>query len=276
LLVAPSSSSTKKAARLAKSGQGKKVRFQGGTLYPAIVAIVIVLGLGLIYYSRHSQGTVQAANPAVGDQWHIAYGFYLCDQWFKLEGDLSTPGEPGFNEFARTGVNSKSDGVIYWHPESSASAGTAATLSVFLANYGVTMSDTELVFPAEQRANLPSQADTGTFEEGTTKCDIDGQMKDGELKVVTWDNYADTGKGTTYVAAFPDIRINKDEMVVSMAFVPPGTDVSKPPWAADLPKLVAAGGATTTTVPGASTTVGASSTGTASTTVPTGPTTTGG
>jgi hypothetical protein len=271
LLVAPSSSSTKKAARLAKSGQGRKVRFQGGTLFPAIVAIVIILGFALIYYSRHSQGTVQAANPAIGDQWHVAYGFYLCDQWFKLEGDLSKPGDPGFNEFARTGVNSKGDGVIYWHPESSAAAGTAAKLSVFLSNYGVTLSDNQLVFPAEQRANLPSQADTGIFEEGTTKCNIDGQMKDAELKAVTWDNFADTGKGTTYVASIGDIRINKDEMVVSIAFVPPGTEVSKPPWAADLPKLVAAGGATTTTVPGASTTVPG-----ASTTVPAGPTTTGG
>ena len=47
-----SSSSTKKAAKLAQKGKGKKVRFQGGTLFPMIVLAILVVGLGTIVYAR--------------------------------------------------------------------------------------------------------------------------------------------------------------------------------------------------------------------------------
>jgi hypothetical protein len=40
-----SSSSAKKVAKLAQRGKGKKVRFQGGTLFPAVVLAVVILGL---------------------------------------------------------------------------------------------------------------------------------------------------------------------------------------------------------------------------------------
>ena len=53
--MAPSSSTTKKAARLAQKGKGRRVRFQGGTLFPLVVAIVLVVGLGLVVYARASR-----------------------------------------------------------------------------------------------------------------------------------------------------------------------------------------------------------------------------
>ena len=59
-------------------GKGKRVRFQGGTLFPLVVALVLVIGLGLIVYARASQPAADASAPQPGiDHWHGAYGFYM-------------------------------------------------------------------------------------------------------------------------------------------------------------------------------------------------------
>ena len=237
--MAPSSSSTKKAARLAKSGQGKKVRFQGGTLFPIVVAIVVVLGLSLVFYARQSRPAADASEPQIDDHWHHAYGFYLSDTWFQLSGDAEERTSSGFSnqEFARTGIHSHDDGLIHWHAFSSAAVGRRATLQVFLDVYGVELTNDKLTFPEEQRAGLPYEQETGVFEEGETTCVIDGNEEDAELKVVVWDNFSDTDDGTTFIADFGNIRLDKDAMVVAIAFVPDDTDVSMPPWAPDLPEL---------------------------------------
>jgi hypothetical protein len=243
--VAPSSSSTKKAAKLAKSGQGKKVRFQGGTLFPMVVTIVVVLGLALVVYSRQSRPSVDASGaPLQSDHWHHAYGFYLCDTWFQLEGNAEQPGTDNYTQYARTGIHSHDDGLIHWHPFSSASVGSNATLGVFLDTYDVKLTNSKLTFPESQQAALeaqlagkePPRDDLLVWEDGD-KCTIDGSEKSAELKVVVWNNFTDTDDGTTYIADFDNIRLDRDQMVVAIAFVPEGTDVAMPPWAPDLPSL---------------------------------------
>jgi hypothetical protein len=237
--VATSSSSTKRAARLAQKGKGQKVRFQGGTLFPLVVAIVLVLGFALIVYSRQSRPAVDASPPTIDDHWHVAYGFYLCDEWFMLTGDLEEQDSSGFvnTDFARTGVHSHDDGLIHWHAFSAAATGGNATLGLFLDNYGVELTNDKLQFPESQRAALPYQQETGLFESGETQCDIDGELRDGELKVITWDNFSETTDGTTFIADFENIRVAEDAMVIAVAFVPSGTDVDMPPWAPQLPEL---------------------------------------
>ena len=245
MVVAPSSSSTKKAAKLAKSGQGKKVRFQGGTLFPVVVTVIIVLGLALVVYARQSRPSVDASGaPQQSDHWHHAYGFYLCDTWFKLEGDAEQPGTDDFTQYQRTGIHSHEDGLIHWHPFSSAAVGSNATLGVFLDTYGVELTNSKLTFPESQQAALESQLaaqdppreDILVWEDGD-KCTVDGSDENAELKVVVWNNFTDTDDGTTYIADFDNIRLDQDQMVVAIAFVPDDTDVSMPPWAPDLPSL---------------------------------------
>jgi len=261
MLVAPSSSSTKKAAKLAKSGQGKKVRFQGGTTFPLIVAIVVVLGLSLVVYARQSRPAADASPPTIDDHWHQAYGFYLCDTWVQLTGNKEDSAAPGFDEFQRTGIHSHDDGIIHWHPFTSASVGRRAKLSLFMDVYGVQLDNDKLVFPEDQRSQLaePFQAD-GIFEEGETKCTVDGKEEDAELKVVVWDNFSDTDDGTTYIADFDNIAVNQDAMVFSIAFVPADTAVGMPPWAQNLPELAGADNGqvvpTASTLPGATTVPG--------------------
>ena len=236
------SSSTKKAARLAQKGQGRKIRFQGGTLFPMVVAIVVVLGILLVVYSRQSRPAADASEPTIDQHWHAAYGFYLCDEWFSLSGNLEESDTSGFinSGYARTGGHSHEDGGIHWHPFSSAATGRNATLGLFLDNYGVELSNDKIVFPEEQRAGLPYQQETGVFENGETTCEIDGQEEDATVQVVVWDSFSDTDGGTTYIADFDNIRLTQDGMAFSIAFVADGTDVGLPPSAPELPTLGAA------------------------------------
>jgi hypothetical protein len=244
MVVAPSSSSTKKAAKLAKSGSGKKVRFQGGTLFPLVVTIVIVLGLSLVFYARQSRPSVDASGaPQQSDHWHHAYGFYLCDTWFRLEGDAEQQGTENFTQYARTGIHSHDDGLIHWHPFSSASVGSNARLGVFLDTYGVDLTNDKLTFPESQRGALetqlaaqPPREDILAWEDGDS-CTVDGSEQNAELRVVVWNNFTDTDNGVTYIADFNNIRLNRDQMVVVIAFVAGDTDVSMPPWAPELPTL---------------------------------------
>ena len=249
MVVAPSSSSTssstRKAAKLAKSGAGKKVRFQGGTLFPVVVTIVVVLGLSLVFYARQSRPSVDASgSPQQSDHWHHAYGFYLCDTWVQLEGDAEQQGTDNFNQYQRTGIHSHDDGLMHWHPFSSASVGSNAKVGVFLDTYGVELTNDKLTFPETQQVALeeqlieqvPPRDDVLVWEDGDS-CTIDGEEQDAELKVVVWNNFTDTDDGTTYIADFENIRLDRDQMVVAFAFVPDDTDVTMPPWAPELPTL---------------------------------------
>ncbi len=237
--MATSSSSTKKAARLAQRGRGQKVRFQGGALFPFAVALIFVLGFGLVVYARESRPAADASPPLIDDHWHHAYGFYLCDTWFQLAGDAEERDNAGFlnTDFARTGIHSHDDGLIHWHAFSAAATGRNATLGVFLDVYDVELTNSKLTFPESQRGGLPEGYEDGVFEEGETVCVIDGEEQDGSLKVVLWDNFSDTDGGTTFIADFNNIRLDKDGMAVAIAFVPDDTDVSLPPSAPDLPEL---------------------------------------
>ncbi len=271
-----SSSSTKKAARLAQKGKGKRVRFQGGTLFPVVILLIIVVGLATVVYAKASQPKADASPPTTEDHWHAAYGFLLCDtdSFRQLNGALEEVDSNGnlvSTDFFRTGVHSHDDGVIHWHPYSAAAVGTRAQLGVFLDNYGVELDDDSLRFPENQGG--------GEYVEGETECP-DG--KDGELQVVVWDSASDTGNGRRYVSGFNDIHIDHDGMIFTIAFVPEGTDIPMPPWASELAQLGAADQgqtAPTTTVAGAAGSTPAGSTPTTAgsnvpaTTVP--PTTTG-
>ena len=289
-------SSAKKVARLAQKGKGRKVRFQGGTLFPALIVGIAVVGAALIVYSRASIPN-QNIPPTVEDHWHASYGFYACDEWLPdLQGNKEEQDSAGqliSEGFRRTGIHSHNDGVIHWHPYTSAATGRNAKLGVFLDVYGIKLSDDKLEMPADQGGAV--------YEEGVTKCtDAEGKSVDGEIVVYAFDAFDTPDKYTTYITNFDDVRLMQDGMAFSVVFAPTGSKPELPPSAASLPELGAVDGGTTgqptttvagdstvpgestttvagaTTVPGA-TTMPSSSTTTAATTVaPAGPTTTAG
>ena len=246
-------SSAKKVARLASKGKGKKIRFQGGTLFPSVIVAVLVIGLGLVAYAR--SGTSSANEPpTTNDHWHVSYGFYVCDK---------------YPQYFKYGVHSHDDGVIHWHPQALAT-GARAKFGVFLDVYGVKVSNTKLQFPSDQESGAK-------YEEGKDKCN----GKDATLKAYVWDQYDNANKKKMLIADFNNIRIKKDGMVVVLAFVADDANVPLPESATNLPQLGAAdtgktaptttvAGATSTTVAGETTTTAAGAT----TTVAAGSTTT--
>jgi hypothetical protein len=250
--VAPSSSSTRKAARLAQKGKGKRVRFQGGTLFPVVVAAVLVVGLALIVYARSSQPEADAGPPQPNiDHWHWAYGLQLCEDAPNVvfSGALEeqdTLGNYVSGDYLTTGVHSHDDGVIHWHPFSARASGSRAQLGIFFDNYGANLTDDELELPEGlmyEETKAPVAEDfPRVYEEGETECD----GEDATLKVVVWDDYTDPGSDQVYTSNFDEIPFDGDGKVVVVAFVPDDVDVVMPSWAADLPALGAADGSTAT------------------------------
>ena len=267
-------SSAKKVARLAQKGKGKKIRFQGGTLFPAVIVAVLIVGLGLVAYARQSAPDGNVA-PTTNDHWHVSYGFYICDKYVpNLVGNKEEPLDP---EYFKYGIHSHDDGVIHWHPQALAT-GTRAKFGLFLDVYDVEVSDKKLQFPADQN-------DGAKYEEGEEKCG----GKDAELKAYVWDQYDNADKKKLLITDFKNVRIDKDGLVVVIAFVAKDAVVPLPESAVNLPELGAAdtgqpaptttvaggttipgettttvAGATTTTEPGATTTTSAAASSTTS------------
>ncbi len=214
-----------------------------------VVALVLVLGLALVVYARQSRPAADASDPQVGDHWHMAYGFDICGEWIQVAGDAEErDANGGFlnTDFGRTGIHSHDDGVIHWHPNSRAAVGRRATFDVFLDVYDVEIDAGGMTWPDSQQSQLSAvfgdkYAD-GSFVSDETTCTVDGEEVPGAIQVVVWDNFTDSDDGTTYTAAFNNIRVDQDAMVFSVAFVPKGTDVEMPPWAPQLPTLGAIDG----------------------------------
>ncbi|MEP4591498.1 MAG: hypothetical protein ABJ381_06830, partial [Ilumatobacter sp.] len=204
----------------------------------------IVLGFGLIAYARQSRPAADASAPTINDHWHHVYGFYICGEWVQLNGDgegRDASGRPTNVDYARSGIHSHDDGLIHWHPFSSASVGRRADLGVFLRTFGVELSNDVLQFPEDQRAQLPAGfQEDGRFESDETQCPATdgGDAETGRLQVVRWDNIDSTGDGTTFIAGFDGVALDRDAMAVVIAFVPDGTDIEKPPWTIDFAQNV--------------------------------------
>ena len=249
-----SGSSAKKVARLASKGKGKKVRFQGGTVFPMTMAIVILLGLGLVVYARQSAPSANTP-PTVNDHWHVSYGFYACDQQLKdLAGTKEDPVDPLFVKY---GIHSHNDGVIHWHPQALAT-GRRVKLGLFLETYGVKVNTDGITFGGDQN-------DGKDYLVKSTKCkDKSGKEVEAQVSVTVWEQYDKPDAKKKYITDFDNIRIDKDGMAIMIAFTAPGTDIPMPASASNLPELGAAdsSGATSTTVAGAtsSTVKGATST----------------
>jgi hypothetical protein len=240
--VASTSSSTKKAAKLAQKGKGQKIRFQGGTIFPIAVAATLILGLALIVYSRQTLPAADSSPPTINDHWHAAYGFYLCDTWYQLEGNLeerNTQGQFINTNFLQTGIHSHDDGVIHWHPYTSRAVGRNATLGVFLDTYEVELTNESLKFPSAtalaSNSDFPSQNFDPLEEyiESETQCN----GEDAEVSVKAWGAFTDTDGGTRYIANMDEVHIDNDGMVFGIYFTENEADQPMPPWAQDLPRL---------------------------------------
>lgn len=220
------SSSAEKVARLAEKGKGKKIRFQGGTLFPTVVAAVLILGVALIAYARQSGGTVITA--ATDANYFVSFGVYKCDAYltgFPETGSANTDAAT-----LEAGATIAQAGVISWKPQILAGERRAKTSTLFDL-YGITVTDDSVTFP--KGVNNGEK-----ITELDTKCPAaDGKLQDAQLEVIVWDDYTSTANKLS-IAGLNDVRLTGDGMAIALAFVAKNVQPPQPDSSADLASLI--------------------------------------
>ena len=196
-------SSSKKVARAASTGGGRTSRGRTPWLWYGSMTMVVLLGTLILWVSRADLDRAAADPPVIGkDHWHAAYGIFVCDKFLPDRGDVGPD---------RLGIHSHSDGLIHIHPFASRSSGKNARLGIFMDQIDVDLSRTRLELPDQE-----------PLVSGESKCGD----KVGEVKVRQWNNPGD--EAPTDVTGDPnDLRLRQAQ-VITIAFVPDGTDIPKP------------------------------------------------
>ncbi len=104
-------SSSKKVAKAARAGGGARTSTGRRWGFPAALASIVVVGIGVVVFVRVAAEGEEVAHPALGDHWHDAYGIYVCDAFEPPQFDL-----PG----ARHDIHTHEDGLMHIHPASAA------------------------------------------------------------------------------------------------------------------------------------------------------------
>lgn len=206
------SSSAKKIARLAEKGKGKKVRFQGGSVFPSVVLVVLVIGAVLIAYARQG-GTVVDASVTAEQKYATAFAFFNCD---AVATDLKQPDAATLNptdKFAAVTTENPTaiigDGIVGWMPQVLAGQ-RKAKLDTIFSVYGLTVTDDTITL-----------ADGTKISEADTKC----AEQDSVISVNVWESGSSTSQLS--IASFGGVKID-DQMTVVLSFAPEGTDIPRP------------------------------------------------
>jgi len=221
-------SSNKKVARAAKAGGGRaRAAGERNVVFPAALALVVVLGTLLVVYARDQRVATALERPLIGDHWHAAVGFYVCDSFGPGLAEFSSPG--GLHTHG-------TDSILHIEPGSSAGAGENATLVNTLeyavdALGGDVLDDDQLGIPGDQ-----------TYTEGDDSC----PEGDGEpiVQVAIWNDVAAAREGDppdrVVTRDFERVRFRRDGQVFTIAFAPDGAELPPPPNLADLESTLGA------------------------------------
>jgi hypothetical protein len=197
-------SSRKKVARVAGTGGGRTSRRGSGAwVWPAVLGLVVALGVALVVASASSSDNTGDVPPRLSeDHWHQALGIYVCGEQLPAIPDFGDP----------DGIHTHADGLIHTHPFSSKVSGNRAVLGVFLKAASIKVSETSLELP--QRDEL----------ENGDECP-DGKKGKVQLVVRT---IGDGGEGTTIAGDPNDLKLEEGQ-IITLAFMPAGAEIPPPP-----------------------------------------------
>ena len=237
-------SSAKKVARAARTGGGRTRRGSTSWVWPGLMAAVVILGTAGIVYSRDQRQPdntrpLPAADGRPGDHWHAAIGFYICGSFVP---NLPEGDDP-------LGIHGHGDNVVHIHPFGASSSGKRATLGVYFDTVGAEISDDRIELPGQDTKRNGDRCDNGP----------------GRIQPKVWATRAPTDPGRIVEGDPSNIR-PQDNQLITIAFVPEGTDIPRPPSEPSLDALTDVPGATTTTSVNPTTTSSSTSTTTAPTT----------
>ena len=218
------SSSAKKIARLAeasKNRKGRKVRMQGGSLFPTMIFVIVVLGVGLIAYARQSQERVSALDTAK-QTYYTAFGIYKCDAFIENLPDATQLGQDIAT--VKPGAFIESPGVVRWEPQV-LSGERRAKLETIFELYGLKVTNDSIEFPS-------------TLNNGEKITEIDTKCgdKNATVQVVVWDTKAASSKVS--IAELGNVRLTGNGMAITLAFVAKDVEVPQPVTVTDLDLLI--------------------------------------
>ncbi|HJV08654.1 MAG TPA: hypothetical protein VJ653_03210 [Acidimicrobiales bacterium] len=218
-------SSAKKVARAARTGGGRTRRGTTSWVWPGLMAAVVILGTAGIVYSRDQRQPdttrpFAAAAGRAGDHWHAAIGYYICGSFVP---NLPEGDDP-------LGIHGHGDNVVHIHPFGSSSAGKRATLEIYFDTVGADISDDKIELPGQDTKRNGDRCDNGP----------------GVIQTKVWDTRSPTDQGRIVEGDPSSIR-PQDNQLITIAFVPEGTDIPRPPSEPNLDALSDVAGATTTT-----------------------------
>lgn len=223
-------SSSKKVARAARAAGRPGVR--RNYTWPAVLSVVVVLGIAGVAVSRGSGGTGSGSgSPKIGEHVHEAYGIDLCGTWAANLPDQM-----------RGGLHTHADGLIHIEPSTYQDAGTNANLGRFvkIGGSGLVASQSEIKLPGSKT----------TYKDGG-KCGA----KKASVRVYVWKNVTSRPKLVT--RSLDRIHL-EDNAVIVLAYLPEGQTPSLPPSVSNLTNPGSSEGAggtqTTLTVPATSST----------------------
>lgn len=203
----------KKVARAAATAGQRDVSLQSRLGFPALVAAICLVGIGLVFYAWTTRDAV--IRPTQSDHFHAVYGVYDC----TLETD-----DKYIGAFQSTrddlGIHSHGDGLIHIHPFFELSSGSRAQMTHFFDEMGIDMTPEAITL------------DNGRVLEAGTEC-ADGSGP-AEIKVLHWDfdfeALADNQPAPQVTTEnFRDIKFDNDREVYIFAFAAADTEVPLPP-----------------------------------------------
>ena len=251
-------SSAKKVQRAARAGGRVSSGQPRSLLFPGILTLIVVLGVGLILYARDERLEEDLGGPPqISDHIHQAFGVNVCGEW-----------KPDIPEFeSQIGIHTHGDGVMHIHPFSQLGAGANATLGRFFQNardeggLDVEISDSKLDFLGD------------TVEEGETECE---GVDEPELRLAYWAKASDTEALPDVITGdFNDKRLSENGAAITVFYGDADAEIPLPPTSGNLAELGAAdGGSTVPDAEGGNTTTSSSVPGETTTTAAGGTTTT--
>lgn len=207
-------SSAKKVARAARAGGTRRPGQRRALGFPAVIAAVVVLGVGLVVYARDSREANAAPRSAASDEpdhWHAAYGLAFCGDFVHhTPGDFLVDIRPD-----TTGIHTHADGVIHIHPFIDSAAGLDARMRLFFSQVGLEVTDSRVTFPSGE-----------TWVEGEDTCPVDGEDVPGQIVLAKWNDAQDAADGErpndVFTEDFGNVRFQSDREYYTLAFVPEG------------------------------------------------------
>ncbi len=210
----------RKVAKAAATAGQRDVSFVSRLGFPALIALICLLGIGVVVYARSTRDAL--ATPVQNlDHWHAVYGVYSCN----IEGDDKFL--PAFQSSQDdTGIHSHGDGLIHVHPFFELSSGDNAQMRHWMSEMNIEITPEQIIVnnqfdpPAQLVAGQPCADGSGIAEIKLLHWDYDFQaLAEGGARpdpvVITED--------------FGNVKFEHDREVYMFAYVSEDTDI------ADLP-----------------------------------------